>query len=377
MALFDRGSRRILTVLTASSGRRYVNLSSEAGQEYAARAYQEQMQGHDDRAVSLYRKELAFDSRQASWWYNLGIAYQQLGTGDRDTAEALRGGVEKTRKRVEQNLLPFLEGADIVEFVKHDGRLAEKKAAAPLTPLNLTQLMEKYLEAYRIGSMESDSLDTVRMHLRHFEKTLGGRFAIWNLTLADLQRHVGERSKKIYRGKPRSAVTLKKEMASLRAAWNWAVHMGLVTSSFPSKGLGYPKSDEKPPYMTRVEIERRIQIGRLSAPQIDELWECLYLRKEEIEQLLAYVKDHAAHPWVYPLFCAAAHTGARRSELLRLEVADIANSFFMAFSWVVEALREQGLGILLFNHLVASSTITLLSQMSWSIPTVTSASRHV
>jgi hypothetical protein len=129
-----------------------------------------------------------------------------LDTGDRVTAEALRGGVEKTLMRVEQNLLPFPEGADVVEFVKHDGRLPEKKAAAPPAPLNLTQLMEKYLEAYRIGSMESDSLDTVRMHLRHFERTLGGRFAIRNLTLADLERHVSERSKKIYRGKPLSPI---------------------------------------------------------------------------------------------------------------------------------------------------------------------------
>lgn len=246
-----------------------------------------------------------------------------LDTGNRDTAEALRGGVEKTLMRVQQNLLPFPDDSDIVEFVKQDGRLPEKKVAASPTPLSLTQLMEKYLDAHRIGAMEADSLATVRMHLRHFEKTLGGRFAVRQLTLADLQRHVSERSRKKYRGKPLSAVTLKKEMASLRAAWNWAAHMGLVTGSFPSKGLVYPKADEKPPFMTRAEIERRIQIGGLSAKQIDELWECLFLRKEEIEQLLAYVKEHAAHPWVYPLFCAAAHTGARRSELLRMEVADI------------------------------------------------------
>jgi integrase len=245
-----------------------------------------------------------------------------LDTGDRNTAEALRGGIEKTLMRVEQNLLPFPEGADIVAFVKLDGRLPEKEAAAP-TPLSLSQLMEKYLDAHRVGAMESDSLATVRMHLRHFEKTLGGRFAARHLTLAYLQRHVSERSKKKYRGKPLSAVTLKKEMASFRAAWNWAAHTGLVSGSFPAKGLIYPKPDEKPPFMTWTEIERRIRVGGLSAKQVDELWECLYLRKEEVKQLLAYVKQHATHPWIYPLFCTAAHTGARRSELLRIEVPDI------------------------------------------------------
>jgi hypothetical protein len=38
---------------------------------------------------------------------------------------------------------------------------------------------------------------------------------------------------------------------------------------------------------------------------------------------LSMTVDHAAHPWIYPLFCAAAHTGARRSELLRTEVTDV------------------------------------------------------
>jgi integrase len=246
-----------------------------------------------------------------------------LDTGDHDTAEALRGGVEKTLMRVEQNLLPFPEATDIVEFVKHDGRPPQKEIPAPSAPLSLTQLKEKYLDAHGVGAMEANSLATVRMHLGHFEKTLGGRFAVRDLALTDLQRHVSERLRKKYRGKALSAVTLKKEMSSFRAAWNWAAHMGLVSGPFPSKGLVYPKADEKLPFMTWTEIEQRIRTGGLSAKQIDELGECLYLRKEEIEKLLLYIKEHAAYPWLYPLVCTAAHTGARRSELLRIEVADI------------------------------------------------------
>ena len=57
--------------------------------------------------------------------------------------------------------------------------------------------------------------------------------------------------------------------------------------------------------------------------EIDELWDSLYLRPEEIAELLAFVKQHAFQPWVYPLVCAAAFTGARRSELLRLAVHDV------------------------------------------------------
>jgi integrase len=97
----------------------------------------------------------------------------------------------------------------------------------------------------------------------------------------------------------------------------------LVPGPFPGKGLVYPKADEKLPFMTWTEIERRIQAGGLNQKQVEELWDCLYLRKEEITQLLDYVNGHAAYPWIYPFLCTAAHTGARRSELLRIEVADV------------------------------------------------------
>jgi integrase len=53
------------------------------------------------------------------------------------------------------------------------------------------------------------------------------------------------------------------------------------------------------------------------------LWECLYLTAAETTELLAYVQAKAAYPWIHPLFCFTAHTGARRSEVLRALVADV------------------------------------------------------
>jgi GlpG protein len=73
----------ILIFVAATYGRRYVNLSNTVGQELAARAYEEQTRGHTTSAVELYRKALAIDSCQATWWFNLGIAYQQLGQTER------------------------------------------------------------------------------------------------------------------------------------------------------------------------------------------------------------------------------------------------------------------------------------------------------
>jgi integrase len=39
--------------------------------------------------------------------------------------------------------------------------------------------------------------------------------------------------------------------------------------------------------------------------------------------LLAYVKEQARVPFLYPMFAFAAHSGARRSEMLRVRIDDL------------------------------------------------------
>jgi integrase len=113
---------------------------------------------------------------------------------------------------------------------------------------------------------------------------------------------------------------VKKEVATLSAVWSWAKRMKLVQGEFPGRGLRYPKLDEPPPFMTWKQIERAIAAGGNE----DELWDCLYLSVAEILEPLAYVKEHTTHPFIYPMFCFAAFTGARRSEMLRAQVVDLA-----------------------------------------------------
>jgi integrase len=257
-------------------------------------------------------------------FYYLGRRhYLTLGKIGRQEADATAGKVELLLLRIEQKLLRVPAGVSIEDFLLSDGRPPENEQAVAAAETKFETFRERYIETHRQGAMEANSLATVEMHLGHFEKTLGPAFPLQSLTLADLQRHVTARAKKKYRGKSLSPVTLKKEVASFRAAWNWAVLTGLVTGVFPGKGLVYPKGEEKPPFMTRAEIERRIGQGGLTSEQVEELWESLYLRVEEIDELLGFVKGSAAHPWIYPFFCTAAFTGARRSELLRVQVADV------------------------------------------------------
>ena len=99
--------------------------------------------------------------------------------------------------------------------------------------------------------------------------------------------------------------------------------MGIVSKEWPGKGLVYQKTTEKPPFQTRAEIARKIARGGLMEAQQDELWESLYLTADELPEFLRFASEAARHPFIYPMLCMAAHTGARRSELIRADVSDV------------------------------------------------------
>ncbi len=258
-------------------------------------------------------------------FYYLGKRHTvTVGPVDKAEAEAFGGKVDYFLLRLKQKLIQLPAGVSISDFIASDGKVVPvESATAPLEPISFSAFQQKYIETHRQGAMEENSLATVDMHLRHFARTLGEKYPLQQLQLGDLQRHVNERAKKTYRGKKLSTATLRKEIASFRAAWNWAVLSNLVGGTFPSKGLVFPKADEKLPFMTWSEIERRLARGGITKEVEAELWEALYLRRSEIDELLVHTKEGGTQPWVYPLLCTAAHTGARRSELLRIQISDV------------------------------------------------------
>ena len=195
--------------------------------------------------------------------------------GNQD-ALAFAARTEELLALLSRGRLSLPGGIAITDFVLADGRVeaVQTPEKAPKGEVTFRSFRERYEKAHAGGAMEANSLATAAMHLRHFARTLGETFPVGSLALADLQGHVNERRKKEYRGRPLSPVTLRKEVASLRAAWNWAAVTGLVGGPFPGKGLVYPKSDEKPPFMTRDEIDRRLETGGLGEAEVGELWDC-------------------------------------------------------------------------------------------------------
>jgi hypothetical protein len=175
-----------------------------------------------------------------------------VGSVSESKAWSVAEDAEKLLGKIRRGERDLPDGVDIVDFVRARGNLKDlpkiaekpKPASAILT---VEALRDQYLAAHE-GAQEENSLSTVRMHFGHFIKSLGASFDIRTADVGKLQEHIDRRKKG---PRKRSPVTLRKEMATLRAAWNWAAHRGLVEGHFPGRyGLVYPKGDEKPPYMS-------------------------------------------------------------------------------------------------------------------------------
>lgn len=265
-------------------------------------------------------------------WYWIDFRFggkryrKTLKTKDPSVAENVLGGARRTLMLLGQEALHIPDGADVASFILSGGRTVRPhgKNGSPATAVTLEELRDQYIKTLSIGAVEKSSLVVMTHQLRRILKVIGPQLPVERLTMNALQGYVNVRAKdKGRKGRCISPLTLQAEIACLRAAWNWGRHAGLVKERFPNWGLKFPKSDEKPPFQTWAEIERRIAEGGLKEAQIADMWDCLYLREDEIAELLSYVKQHGTARWLYPLVATAAYTGARRSELLRIETADV------------------------------------------------------
>jgi integrase len=237
-------------------------------------------------------------------------------------AEACLKRVEANLHEIKNGRTVLPDGADIALFLLSDGKqLGKTLPSTDLPDVTLGELAERYQTAHATA-VEADSIKTIAIHFRH----MGTDFPIASLTRDDLQRHIDRRKTNPGRnGKRLSEKTIRKELMTFGAAWDWAAGSTppLTTGPFPKMGLKFPKGTEKPRFSTRAEIERTISRGGLSKTEESELWARLYLVQTETDEFLGCVKDKARPPWLFPMVAFAAHTGARRSEILRTRRADV------------------------------------------------------
>ncbi|MBB3209054.1 integrase [Rhodopirellula rubra] len=246
---------------------------------------------------------------------------RSLKTQELSKAEGRLQRLIENIRLVESGRLEVPENADIAMFLLSDGRLDGKPKVA--RNINLSELFQTFFEQMPDDSLEVNTEKGMKIHERHLERHLGPRFRIQQLIREDLQRYVNKRAKEPgIRGRTLSPTTIRKELATLRSVWNWALGERLVLTPFPNKGLRYPKGEEKPRFQTWDEITAQISRGGLSDAEVEDLWDCLFLQRSEVDELLEFVRTVATHPFIYPMVFTAAHTGARRSELLASKLSD-------------------------------------------------------
>lgn len=237
---------------------------------------------------------------------------RSLKTKSKTKADHLTARVEENLIDVERGRIVIPADADVITFLLSDGR-----TATPLSipeQVTLKRLFDGYFKAIPDGNLEESTISTMNVHRRQLEAHFGPSFSIRSLSREDLQDYIGKRTKEV------SPVTVKKAIVTLRTVWNWGREANLVTNPFPSKGLRYPKTKEKPAFMPFSDVETVAQ--GMTADVAAEYWEAVYLTVEDIEALLRHVKN-ARLPFVYPMICFACYTGARRSEIARARVVDV------------------------------------------------------
>ncbi|HBE69321.1 MAG TPA: hypothetical protein DDW52_14335 [Planctomycetaceae bacterium] len=266
---------------------------------------------------------------------------RSLETKTQSLALARLDEIEETLQLLKSGRLGIPDDQPTDAFILAAGRIDQIKQKAPPPTesprgLLLEGLFTEFFASLPDDNLEPNTLRTMHTHKQHLLRILKKRFPVADLKGNDLQKYVNARSKEFTQysrtvaGKKKpvkctvSATTIKKEIATFGTVWRWAATVPLLEGEFPSRGLRYPKADDKPPFQTYGEIVRQIETQSLTGSDASELWECLYLRKQEVEELLD-TAEHRSYlpPYVFPMLASAAHTGARRSELLRARVADL------------------------------------------------------
>jgi integrase len=236
-------------------------------------------------------------------------------------ADAAVARIDEMLMLVAAGRLEIPAEADPIAFIMSDG----KRRGPSEQPLLLTlgELISTYQDQRIPGAKEDSTIRTENMHLRHILRGLKKSTFVKSIRMSDLQAYVVARLKQKYHGHSITAETVRKELGTLRIVWNWGMRHGLLDRPAPLAGLEFPKRDERHPFRTWDEITAILARGGISTAEVRELWESLYLTREEIHEVLKYAKGVAKHAFIYPLLVFVAHSGMRISEALRSRIEDI------------------------------------------------------
>ncbi|HML30326.1 MAG TPA: site-specific integrase [Hyphomicrobium sp.] len=246
---------------------------------------------------------------------------RSLGTASIKLARGRLARVEETLALIANDRLEVPEDVDPAEFILSDGKRSQPKIQKRV--ITLGELCQMFQTQRVPGAKEASTIRTEDLHIRTLLRVLKKSTFVQSIRNADLQDYVLARLSPNNGRKPVAADTIHKELATLRVIWNWAMRRELLDRPAPIAGLEYPKRDERHPFRTWDEITSVLARGAITSAEERELWESLYLSRNDVHDALQYAKSNAKHPFIYPLLVFVAHTGVRVSEALRSQIEDL------------------------------------------------------
>ena len=108
-----------------------------------------------------------------------------IGEVEETEAQGVKARYEYLLRLLKQRLLASM---DIVTFLGHDGKPPDATSESRQPEITLARFRDGYIKTMANGAVESNSLDTSKIHLAHLADTLGERFPIASIAHADLQR---------------------------------------------------------------------------------------------------------------------------------------------------------------------------------------------
>jgi site-specific recombinase XerD len=250
-----------------------------------------------------------------------GVSYtHSLRTKDEQDAHRRIGVIRDTLYRLENGTLAMPPGADPKAFLVSGGQHATKPTHAP--SLTVGAMTEVYLGA--VERIEANTKATKTIHLNHIKRVLGAETALDAIRQPEVQGYAKARRKERHHGRQILAYTIRKELRTFHQVWTWVASQGHAANppSWTVDAVDLPKDRGREPFRGFGQIETMIARGHLSEDEQDRLWECLYLNNQEMGELLAFVKEHAREPFIYPMVVFVALTGCRRSEMARSLIDD-------------------------------------------------------
>ena len=284
------------------------------------------------RSMFLKGSSMAWlQAHPVSGKYHIGFRFggkkfrRSLNTSNPKTARRKLVRLEETIELIESGRIELPLNIDLPTFLLSDGKLNRKHT---IEDRRLAELFDLFFESLPNGSLEPRTIDQMRSHRVHLEDFFGAKFLLANLSFSELQDYIAKRSMgKGIRGRTTNSNTIKKEIVTLRSLWKWCVATEAIPKCpFPSNGLRYPKTSEMPIFQTFSAVESQTRDLDPESHEAKDLWSSVFLNQEEVEELLDHVEESARHSFIYPMFVFAAHTGARRGEILRSEVNDIGSN---------------------------------------------------